>query len=97
MSEHNEAPRRGNSMGVDQKAYRTGGGFQNRGYFCGVAHPENPPADTEEDYEFVFCRRLPHHDGSDHAAFRFSISVPETWPDTRYVELEEQNSYDPPF
>ena len=96
MSEHNEAPRKGGGANVDNRAYRAPGGFHGK-LFCGVAHPDNPPVDTEEDAEFVFCRRLPHHDGSDHAAFKFLISVPETWPDTRYVELEESQPYEPPF
>lgn len=95
MSEHNPAPRPRSGVNVEQRAYRVDGGFHNRGFFCGVAHPDNPPVDIEADAEFVFCRRLPHRDGSDHAAFKFSISVPETWPDDRYVELEHPDA--PPF
>lgn len=69
--------------GVNMKMYQAAGGFQGKG-FCGVSHPDNPDPETAgEDHEFFFCRRLPHHDGSDHAAFTFSIKTPETWPDER--------------
>lgn len=71
------------AAGFNPEIYRHNGGFMGKA-FCSVAHPDNPdPATAEPDDEFVFCRRLPHHDGSDHAAFIHSIKVPETWPDVR--------------
>ena len=87
VSEHNPAPAKAGAT-IERDVHRRPGGFQGKG-FCGVAHPDNPPVDTPEDAEFVFCRRQPHHDGSDHSAFKFSISVPETWPDERYHDLED--------
>lgn len=53
--------------------------------FCGAAHPDNPDPELEPDnFDFHWCRRLPHTDG-DHAAFTHSISVPETWPNVPHV------------
>lgn len=73
--------------GVNMDMYRRAGGFQGQG-FCGVAHPDNPDPETApEEVEFFFCRRLPHRDGSDHAAFTFRISVPDRWPDERPTVL----------
>lgn len=75
--------RRPDVTGVNPEVYRAPGGFQGRG-MCGVAYPGNPDPELEPDnYDFHFCRRLPHHDGSDHSAFTFSIKTPETWPDER--------------
>lgn len=60
--------------------YRRPGGFDGR-VFCSAPHPDNPDPQLEpENFNFHFCRRLPHHDGSDHAAYTYSISVPERWP-----------------
>lgn len=68
---------------MNMDVYRRPGGFGGT-VFCGVQHPDNPDPELEPDnFDFHFCRRLPHHDGSDHAAFTHLISTPETWPDER--------------
>lgn len=80
MSEHNEQARAPAQMNMDMYRRPGGAGGLGRGrVFCCVAHPDNPSPDVDPDGEFVFCRRLVGHEG-DHAAFAFSISVPESWP-----------------
>lgn len=70
------------ATGVNLDVYRQPGGFAGK-TFCGAPHPDNPDPELEPDnYDFHFCRRLPHTEG-DHAAFTGSISVPESWPDVR--------------
>lgn len=87
MSEHPESDRdrKVSSAGLNMDMYRRAGGFLGD-KFCGAPYPGNPDHDLEpNNFDFHFCRRFPHHDGSDHAAFTFSISVPETWPDVRQL------------
>lgn len=90
MSEHPEGyplERRIDASGLNLDVYRRPGGFLGD-KFCGAPHPDNPDPETEpENFDFYFCRRLPHHDGSDHAAFVRSISTPDTWPDERGFPL----------
>jgi hypothetical protein len=63
------------AAGIALEKFARPGGFDfriggSKPIFCGSPHPED---------RFVWCRRFKRHDG-DCAAFRFSISVPETWP-----------------
>lgn len=84
------------ATGINLDVYRAPGGFGGKA-FCGAPHPDNPDPEREPDnFDYHFCRRLPHHDGTDHAAFTHSISVPETWPDARAAELDA-DPYEPPF
>lgn len=73
-----------NGPAMNMEMYRRKGGAGGVGCFCSQPHPDNPdPAEEPDSFDFNWCRRLPHYDGSDHSAFIHSISVPETWPDTR--------------
>lgn len=66
----------------NMEVYRRPGGFGGASVFCSAPHPDNPDPEVEPDnFDFHFCRRMPHHDGSDHAAFTYSISKLEEWPD----------------
>jgi hypothetical protein len=64
------------------------------GFFCPAAHPghteQHEILNAEGRREIVtvatvHCRRPKGHDGH-HAAFVFSISTPETWPNYRDEE-----------
>ena len=46
--------------------------------YCSAPHPDHPMA--------VWCRRQPGHPG-DHAAYVFSISRPEYWPNQPAEEV----------